>query len=128
MEIFTVAAAAVVACVCAVVLDSQKNKEYALFVSLAFGVLALLLSVKYITPLLTSLSRFAEAAQLGSTELNLVIKIIAISYLSGFAADICRDANKAAIAAKVELFARAAIGFFSLPIIISLFELISSLL
>ena len=56
-----------------------------------------------------------------------IIKITGIAFLGQICASLCRDAGETALAANVELCANVIILVLGMPIIKSLFSLISSL-
>ena len=60
--------------------------------------------------------------------LDVALKIIGVSYLARFAAQICRDAGEGAIAIKVEMAAKVVILALSLPVIRALIQLVIQIL
>lgn len=107
---------------------AKENKDYALYISLAAGVIILMISISYIAPVISVINDFAQKTTISSLQLKAVLKIIATAYLAQFASEACKDAGQGSIASKIETSARFMIVYFSLPIILSLFEYISSLL
>ena len=59
--------------------------------------------------------------------IKLLLKMTGITYISEFAASICRDCGYGAVASQVEIFARIALLSISLPVIITLLETICGL-
>lgn len=53
-----------------------------------------------------------------------LIRIVGITYLSEFAAGICKDAGNHSVAASIELFAKLSIAAVSMPIVLALLQLI----
>ena len=60
--------------------------------------------------------------------LGILMKIIAITYISEFGAAICRDSGYSAIGNQVEFFGKIMILSVSMPIITTLLETISSIM
>lgn len=54
--------------------------------------------------------------------LAILFKIVGITYVAQFAADICKDNGNTAVAGQIELFCRVSIAALSMPLIILLFE------
>ena len=53
---------------------------------------------------------------------RILLKIIGITYLADFSADICRDAGYGAVAGQIEIFGKISILAVSSPIILALLE------
>ena len=60
--------------------------------------------------------------------IEIVLKIIGISYICQFAADICKDAGEASIAGKIELGGKIIIISLSMPIIYNLLDLVNHII
>lgn len=77
---------------------------------------------------------FATATNLGSRAnvngeyLNIVFKIIGISYVSEFGAQLCKDAGESSIASKIEFAGKVMILAISAPVILALVDLITNML
>lgn len=127
MEIVRIVSIGLIAAVLSVFL-AKENKDYALYIAIAAGVVILSLSFSYIGPVISVINDFAQQTAISSIQLKAVLKIIATAYLAQFASEACRDADQGSIASKIETSARFMIVYFSLPIILTLFEYITSLL
>ena len=57
-----------------------------------------------------------------------MLRIVGITYLAEFAADLCRDAGFSAVAGQVELAGKLTIMAVSLPVIIGLLEALEGFL
>lgn len=53
---------------------------------------------------------------------RILLKIIGITYLADFSANICRDAGYSSIAGQIEIFGKISILAISSPIILALLE------
>ena len=60
--------------------------------------------------------------------LQVILKILALSYLSEFAAQVCRDAGIGALAAKIDLAAKVMVMILALPIMVSILDTILQIL
>ena len=58
--------------------------------------------------------------------LNILLKMIGITYICEFSAGICKDAGFQTIAGQIEVFGKVCILLFGLPIVISLMQTIGS--
>lgn len=112
--------------VIAVVLRSQKP-ELAVQLSLAAGALILLLVMDQAAIVVKAISGMAQRAQLNSIYFATVLKVIAIAYLVGFGAQVCRDAGERALGDKVELAGKVLILVFALPIMMRVLDAVARL-
>lgn len=118
-----IAAIGVVAAVLAAWVKTVKP-EYSLWITLAAGVflgLSAILKLEVIVEELHVLQ--AYFAGYGSY-FKLLIKIIGITYLAEFSADLCKDAGANTLASQIELFGKLSILVLCMPIMTSLLETI----
>ena len=110
------------------VIVRQYKPEMALGISAACGVLILIAVITMLSPSVEAIVRLTEAAGLDNGYAAILLKALAVCYITQLSADCCRDAGEAAIAAKIELAGKAAIVVISLPIFTSLAELVTKLI
>lgn len=127
MDIIRIVGIGLVAMIFAVYLKKQ-NADYAIYVSILGGVAILGIGFTYLAPVMSVISQYAQKTSITGTQLTAVFKIIGTAYLAQFASDICKDADNSALGAKIETSARFIIAFLSLPIVLTLFEYLASLL
>ncbi|MCL1802705.1 MAG: stage III sporulation AC/AD family protein [Eubacteriaceae bacterium] len=127
MEILRYVAAALIVVVISVYFRKQ-NEDYAVYISIAAGMIILGSSLSYLYPVLAVVRDYAAKSNITNLQLSSVLKILATAYLAQFASDICTDANNSSLANKVEIAARFMIAYLSLPIVLTLFEYISTLM
>ena len=60
--------------------------------------------------------------------IGLVVKMVGITYVAEFAANICKDAGYAAIGSQIEIFAKLSILVVSVPVLGAFLETIGSFL
>ena len=60
--------------------------------------------------------------------MDLLLKMVGITYVGQFSASICRDAGYASVAGQIELFARLSVLAISMPILTALLETIHEFL
>ena len=100
-DILKVAAVAIVAAICAVVV--KKNvQELGMVLALAAGVLILTFALGAIGSVRDVLDTLAETAGLEPAVLAPVIKTVGIAIITRVTAEVCRDAKESGIAAFVE--------------------------
>lgn len=106
----------------------QYRGEFALLGTLVAGILIFLLVVDKIQAVLALLEDLADRAGIGAVFLETVLKVIGIAYLTEFSAQVARDANEGAIAAKIELAGKVIIIFLATPVIRAILDMVVRLM
>jgi stage III sporulation protein AD len=127
MEIFRIVGLGMVAAVLAILLKQHKP-ELSLYISIAAGVLILLMIAGRLTAIVTVLDNMARRAELDQMHLSVVLKAIGIAYITEFGAQVCKDAGEGSIASKIELGGKVIILSLTLPILVGLVEVILQIL
>jgi len=119
-----------VALVATVLLSILRQQQPALAVQLNIlaGAVLLWVIVAQLEPVIGLLERLSGRAQLNLHYVNTLLKIIGIAYLAEFGAQMCRDAQEGALAAKVEMAGKVVIALLSIPIVLAVLELLLKLL
>ena len=106
----------------------QARPEYAVYLSVATGVFLLIMAAQRLEVVVESVRLIQSSISIQSSYIQVLLKIIGITYISEFAADICRDAGYSAVAGQIGIFAKLSILAVSMPIVIALLETIQSFL
>lgn len=127
MNIVIIASTALIAAVLSVVLKQYKP-EYSLFISIGAGILIFLSVIAVIQPVIAYINELTESAGLEGIYGEVLIKALAVCYITQLACDCCNDAGESAIAGKLQLAGRIAILLLSLPMFKSLTEIVTGLI
>lgn len=127
MEIFKIAAIALITAFCVLILREVKS-ELAPVVALAGGVVVLLSVIDYFSDVFSVISDIAKRAGLASSVVTLLFKVIAIGYITEFSSSVIDDMGMSSLSDKVTLAGRLIIVAMSLPIVIQLFNFIAGML
>lgn len=111
-----------------IIIIKQYRPEFTIYVSIAAGVIILLLIVDKLTAIINLLTSLANRTSINNEFLTLLIKITGIAILTEFASSICKDSGETAIASKVDIGGKVIIIALSIPIISSLLETILKIL
>ena len=106
----------------------KNTPELALLLSLAAGVSVCVLCSELLREILKSVRRIADYGGVSGVLLTPVIKCTAISLISDYAANLCRDAGQSATASIVEYCGALCALYASLPLLVSLFDAVAGLL
>ena len=98
--------------------------EYALWVTLAAGVFLGLSAILKLETIVAELRFLQEYFSAYGSYFKLLIKIVGITYLAEFSADLCKDAGANTLASQIELFGKLSILVLCMPIMTSLLETI----
>lgn len=100
----------------------------ALVISIAACAVILYLVITSLSPLLGFISELAEEAHTESAYLAVMMKALAVCYITGLAAESCRDSGEGAIAAKIELAGRTAVLLISVPLLKAIVDIVRGLI
>ena len=104
----------------------RKNQpEYAVFISVAFGLLMLTLLSAVFTQVTDKVNQIAKESGIDFIYLGIILKVVGVSYVCEYSSAVFNDAGESAIAKKIEFAGKAVIFVLSLPVIESLFNMIS---
>ena len=127
MEIIKIIGIGLTALVIIIILKQYKP-EFAIYVSLAAGVLILVLVLSKLTGIISLLTDLSNKTHLNNGFLGILLKITGIAFLTEFAVSICKDLGESAIASKVDLGGKVLIIAISIPILSSLLETVIKVL
>lgn len=127
MNIIVIVSTALIAAVLSLVLKQYKP-EYSLFISIVTGVMIFLAVVAVIQPIIDYISQLISDAGLSGVYAEVLLKALAVCYLTQLACDCCKDAGESAIAGKLQLAGRVAIIIISLPMFKSITDIVTGLI
>ncbi len=110
------------------VIVRRINPESALGISVCAGVLILIAAVGMLSPSIDAMNELSEQAGLDADIVKVLFKALAVCYITTLSADCARDAGETALGSKLEFAGRAAVTVISLPVFMSLAQLVTDLL
>lgn len=105
-----------------------QRPEFAMLLSLGCGIFVLLALMGQMKEIMTGLEKIMSGLSEQSDLTAIILKALGICIIAELGSQCCRDAGEAAIAAKVELVAKAALVLMSMPVFTSLMETAGELL
>lgn len=127
MEILRIAALALCAVILIILVKNYKP-EFGIFVAIGCGVLILYFMADSLKYAFSYLSDFYNRLDYGKSYFPIIIKVLAVAYITEFTAQLCRDAGESSIASKVELAGKVIIFCVAIPVFISILNLVEELL
>lgn len=110
------------------ILIRRAKPELSMMMPIAVSVIVLLGVIPYLRGIVEELRDLSAAAGINSAYLMVIIKMIGVSYLASFSAELCKDAGENAIASKIELGGKLIILAMSIPIITRLLDLVREII
>lgn len=111
----------------AIIFKNNKS-EYAVYVSLAGCLLIFFMGVGKLEIIITTIKKIQSYINLNESYIVILIKIIGITYIAEFAANICKDFGHTAIANQIELVGKLTILATGMPILLALLDTINEFL
>lgn len=105
-----------------------QKPEYGMYVGLAVGILVFGYALRQVEAVTNQLGRLRS--YLGGAEgyLTILLKVIGITYICEFSADICKDAGYQTVAGQIEVLGKLSVMFAGLPVLFAVIEQIQSFL
>jgi len=104
------------------------KSQIAVYVSLGTCLLIFFYSVNKLEYIITSIHTVISYISIEMDYLIILIKIVGITYIAEFSANICKDGGFSTIANQIEVFSKLAILGISMPILMALLETVNSFL
>ena len=111
-----------------IIIVKQYRPEFTMYVSVAAGIIILLLVMDKLSAIINLLTNLANRTSINNEFIFLLIKITGIAILTEFASSVCKESGETAIASKVDMGGKIIIIAMSIPIIASLLETILKVL
>lgn len=127
MNIYAIIGAGITAAAVSAVLR-QYNKEYGLYISLAASVIIFSIVLNAFHPVLRLLETLAELSGTSSEYIAVLIKSLAICYMTQLASDCCRDCGETAIASRVDFAGKIALLLVSVPLFEAILGIVKELI
>ncbi len=117
-----------IAAVIGAILFKKGKEEYSLYISIAACVTILFLGISKLQVILDAIDKLQSYVKINSAYIGVLIKIIGITYVTEFAASLCKDSGYQAIGEQVELVGKLTILAISMPILLALLDTINNFL
>lgn len=124
MTILKIAAIAICGVLLAMILKNVKS-ELSIVISLAVSILIIFYIAAKLTGILRQFEQLQSFISVNGQYIEILIKVIGITYITELAADICRDNGYTAIAGQIEVFCKITVAALSMPIVLALFETVT---
>lgn len=127
MEVVKIGMIGLAGVLLATMLKKEKS-EYGALISLLVCVVIFTFVISKMKVVMAFVERLEAMLSIDSSYIALLLKMIGIAYVAGFAMDVCKDAGYAAIGSQIETFAKISILVVSLPVLLTFLEVIGNIL
>ncbi len=127
MDIVKIAILGIAGALLGIMLKGQK-KEYELFVTLGVSLCIFYFLMSKLQLVVSVINRMQDYVELDTSYIAILIKMIGITYVSEFSANLCKDAGYQSVAGQIEMFGKLSILVISMPVILVLLETIGEFL
>ena len=111
----------------AIIFKNYKS-EYSVYISLAGCILIFYLGLSKLELIISTIKKIQAYINLNESYLGILIKIIGITYIAEFSADLCKDFGHTAVANQIELVGKLTILATGMPILLALLDTINKIL
>ncbi len=127
MNIIAFVGAGIIGAVLSVVLK-QYRPEFSVYISLVTGMIMLGALIIIIAPVIESALQLSEISDNEFKYSELLLKCLAICYITQLASESCKDAGEGSIATKIDFAGKCAILLLSMPLFTELVNIIKNLM
>lgn len=100
----------------------KYSPEISLAAALVTGVIIVIAVIGQALPVIEVIKRISDISGIDNKYIEIVLKVIAISYISEFGSALCADAGVGAVASKIELAGKVIVMGISAPIVLEFLE------
>lgn len=105
-----------------------QKPEYGIYVGLAVGILIFGYALRQVAAVTEQLGKLKGYLGGAESYLTVLLKVIGITYICEFSADICKDAGYQTVAGQIEVLGKLSVMFAGLPVLFAVIEQIQSFL
>lgn len=127
MEIIKIASVGIIAVILSLVIKNYKP-EFSIQITLITSLFIFVFVFAKLSIIMDTIKIISDKINVDIVYLPVIFKILGISYIADFSAQLCKDAGESAIATKIEFAGKVLIMYLAIPIIISILDIIENLL
>lgn len=127
MTIVQIGILGIAASVLAIQLQDTK-KEYVIVIGLVTTMIIFFNIITSLEVIINAIYTIQESINVDVAYIEVILKMLGITYVSELTASICKDAGYGSIGKQIELFAKVTILAFSMPVLLALLQTFGSFL
>lgn len=123
MDMIQIGILGIIAAVLAMQFQSTQ-KEYIVLIGLAVAILIFFCMMTELEVIVEAIRTIEEAISIDVEYIEVILKMLGITYISELSASICRDVGYGSIGKQIELFGKITILALSMPVLLALLQTI----
>ena len=127
MDILKIGILGIAGVLLAVLLKAHKA-EYSTFISMAVCVCIFVYIITKVQIICAYVNSLQSMLPVDGSYVEMILKMIGITYVSEFSVSLCKDAGYASIAGQIEMFAKISILIISMPVLMTFVETLEKFL
>ena len=128
MDLFLRTTAAVLVAIIMFLIVSKHNKEMALLLTVCVCCMVGAAIGWFVEPVLEFVGRLHDIAGVNNEQMEILLKVVGIGFLTEVTALVCADAGNGALGKMLQLLSSCAILWLSIPLLSSLLTLVQQIL
>lgn len=126
MSILQISAISIVAILLAVQFKNVKN-EYVILIMIAASLIIFGIGISKISQIINIVDQICNEYGFSKEYIELLIKIVGITYICEFSSDICKDNGFATLSNQIQIFGKLSVLILGIPVFMQLLDTISIL-
>ena len=127
MDIVQIAVIGIIGMILSLILK-KENSGMSVIIGIVVGIIIFMGVLPKIEAVIQMLHKIVSKSEVDIKYIDVILKIIGISYISQFASQVCSDAGEGAIASNIEFAGKVIIIVMSAPVLMGLIEMILNLM
>lgn len=127
MSVLTIGILGIAGALLAVELKGLKG-EYGIYLVAAVGLVIFFYGIKKLKTVIETIRQVQSYIRLNRMYLEVLLKMIGITYIAEFSSGICKDAGYGSLGSQIEIFGKLSVLAVSMPILLALLDTVQQFL
>jgi len=127
MSVLTIGILGIAGALLAVELKGLKG-EYGIYLVAAVGLVIFFYGVTKLKTVIETIRQVQSYIRLNRMYLEVLLKMIGITYIAEFSSGICKDAGYGSLGSQIEIFGKLSVLAISMPILLALLDTVQQFL
>ena len=127
MSVLTIGILGIAGALLAVELKGLKG-EYGIYLVAAVGLVIFFYGITKLKTVIETIRQVQSYIRLNRMYLEVLLKMIGITYIAEFSSDLCKDAGYQTIAGQIQIFGKLSVLAVSMPILLALLDTVQQFL
>ena len=127
MSVLTIGILGIAGALLAVELKGLKG-EYGIYLVAAVGLVIFFYGITKLKTVIETIRQVQSYIRLNRMYLEVVLKMIGITYIAEFSSGICKDAGYGSLGSQIEIFGKLSVLAVSMPILLALLDTVQQFL